>query len=326
MPRIEVASTGRARCQSCGQGIAAGSVRVACKGALGGAWRGRRTKMVNKYHHSRCYSRGSQTEFQGFFALPKAAQAEVRARDPATIKYLKEREQVTESLLRAKAQEEAASASKVAGEEATAKKVTKKRKAESSDTGAESSSPMHGKKVKLMSSPSETGKDAVGAQLKATSKTTVKRLKAELLAAGLSTTGRKAELLARVVAHREGRVDEATAAKGKKPSPEKVKKKAVVPRKVTRKVKFAAVGMKFRGHHRFSSRDNISLQADPCNPVDPNAIKVLVGKSHVAFVSGKHAPALHAFLPKVTRVDFVANVTGYYGTIASATLAATYDA
>jgi hypothetical protein len=40
---------------------------------------------------------------------------------------------------------------------------------------------------------------------------TVKDLKAELVAAGLSTTGRKAELLMRVVAHRKG-VDEAVAA------------------------------------------------------------------------------------------------------------------
>lgn len=290
MPRIEIAPTGRARCQTCGLSIDSGNVRVVCRGALGGSWRGRSTKMINKYHHWECYSRGSQMNFNGFYSLPEWAQDEVRERDPATIKYNKQL-----------ARMEAASASK-----ATVKKATKKRKAESS--------PVPSKKAKLVSSPSEPSKNAAGAQPKGTSKTTVKLLKAELKAAGLKTTGKKAELLARVQAHCEGRVDEGMAAK------EKVKK----PKVVTRRVKFPAVGMKFRGGHTFSSSDNISLQADPYNAYDPNAIKVLVGKSHIAFVSGKHCPKLHAFLPKVTRVDFLANVTGKYGSITSATLVATY--
>jgi hypothetical protein len=52
---------------------------------------------------------------------------------------------------------------------------------------------------------------------------------------------------------------------------------------------FMAVGMRFRGNHKFSVDDNISLELDDNNRVDKNAIKILVDGRHVAFVAAEDA-------------------------------------
>ena len=48
---------------------------------------------------------------------------------------------------------------------------------------------------------------------------------------------------------------------------------------------FTAVGMRFRGKHVFTPEDNISLQRDDENPHDSNAVKILVGGRHEAYVA-----------------------------------------
>eukprot|EP00667_Euglena_gracilis_P017383 EG_transcript_18300 len=47
---------------------------------------------------------------------------------------------------------------------------------------------------------------------------------------------------------------------------------------------FSVVGMRFYGDHSFQETDKVALQKDPENKHDPNAVKVLVGDQHVAFV------------------------------------------
>ncbi|KAF9931466.1 hypothetical protein FBU30_010082 [Linnemannia zychae] len=58
----------------------------------------------------------------------------------------------------------------------------------------------------------------------------------------------------------------------------------------------AFVGMKYRGGHEFSPSDRVRLERDPSNPVDMNAIKVMVYKKgkwdHVAYVGRDDANAL----------------------------------
>jgi hypothetical protein len=53
------------------------------------------------------------------------------------------------------------------------------------------------------------------------------------------------------------------------------------------------VGMRFRGDHRFSSKDVVKLEKDDNNPKDPNAVKVMmkVNKrwNHVAYVCREDA-------------------------------------
>ena len=48
---------------------------------------------------------------------------------------------------------------------------------------------------------------------------------------------------------------------------------------------FAAVGMKYRGNHLFSSSDKVTLMTENENRFDSNAVKVLVGGKHVAYVA-----------------------------------------
>ena len=46
-----------------------------------------------------------------------------------------------------------------------------------------------------------------------------------------------------------------------------------------------AVGMKYRGHHSFRPGNIYQLEADPTNPYDSNAIKIMYKGRHVAFVA-----------------------------------------
>lgn len=47
---------------------------------------------------------------------------------------------------------------------------------------------------------------------------------------------------------------------------------------------FSAVGMKYRGNYIFKRTDKVSLVLENDNPYDKNAIKVVVGGKHVAYV------------------------------------------
>ena len=46
-----------------------------------------------------------------------------------------------------------------------------------------------------------------------------------------------------------------------------------------------AVGMRFRGSHVFRRNNLYALEPEPTNPYDANAIKVMLGNEHVAYVS-----------------------------------------
>lgn len=83
MPAIEVCPNNRARCVKCGEKIAAGSCRISVRSKS--SYSGLR-KMVNKYSHSRCYTRGSQPTFYGFHDLPRSMKDDVLSRDPNTIR------------------------------------------------------------------------------------------------------------------------------------------------------------------------------------------------------------------------------------------------
>jgi hypothetical protein len=69
----------------------------------------------------------------------------------------------------------------------------------------------------------------------------------------------------------------------------KVAGKTSVPRP---SLEFMVVGMRFRGDHKFSRKDDITLELDDDNHVDKYAIKVLVDGEHVAFVAAEDARKL----------------------------------
>lgn len=50
-------------------------------------------------------------------------------------------------------------------------------------------------------------------------------------------------------------------------------------------INFTAVGMRYRGNYRFTSFDSITLEMEPTNKYDTNAIKVLANGEHKAYVS-----------------------------------------
>lgn len=58
--------------------------------------------------------------------------------------------------------------------------------------------------------------------------------------------------------------------------------------RITSDITFMAVGMRFRGNHRFSAKDIISLEKEDDNPKDNTAIKVLVDGVHVGYVSREY--------------------------------------
>ena len=72
----------------------------------------------------------------------------------------------------------------------------------------------------------------------------------------------------------------------------------------TKSIQFVCVGMKFQGNHKFKKKDVITLEADPHNRFDPNAIKVIVKSKHAAFVAKESAVKMHRILSKITAVHF----------------------
>jgi hypothetical protein len=59
-------------------------------------------------------------------------------------------------------------------------------------------------------------------------------------------------------------------------------------------VAFMAVGMRFRGDHKFSKSDVISLEREDDNPTDKNAIKIFADGKHVAYVSKEYTHELRS--------------------------------
>ncbi|KAG0259693.1 hypothetical protein BGZ95_004612, partial [Linnemannia exigua] len=71
-------------------------------------------------------------------------------------------------------------------------------------------------------------------------------------------------------------------------------RKVIEPATLDTEITF--VGMRYRGGHVFSPSDKVKLERDHKNPVDKNAIKVMVFKNgtwiHVAYVGRDDANAL----------------------------------
>ena len=60
------------------------------------------------------------------------------------------------------------------------------------------------------------------------------------------------------------------------------------------------VGARHRGDHVFSENNEYHLEAEPTNPFDPGALKVMLGETHVAYVS--RATQCNADTDRVYRV------------------------
>ena len=56
--------------------------------------------------------------------------------------------------------------------------------------------------------------------------------------------------------------------------------------------RFVAVGLRFRGNHIFSEGDVISIEAEPENVHDANAVMVMANGKHVAYVARDHTQFL----------------------------------
>ena len=56
--------------------------------------------------------------------------------------------------------------------------------------------------------------------------------------------------------------------------------------------RFVVVGMRFNGNHIFSDGDVVTLEADPDNRYDTNAIRVIANGKHVAYVARNHTQFL----------------------------------
>jgi hypothetical protein len=64
---------------------------------------------------------------------------------------------------------------------------------------------------------------------------------------------------------------------------------------------FVVVGMRFRGNHKFKKYDNVTLEFEPTNQYDENAIKVMVDGIHQGYVAkdnNKHIGSLMRRYPK----------------------------
>lgn len=73
-------------------------------------------------------------------------------------------------------------------------------------------------------------------------------------------------------------------------------------------VPFTAVGMRFRGDHKFEAKDNISFEPEPENKFDPNAIKIMVDGVHVAYVSKEDTNKIKKFI----NMEGVVNIVESY--------------
>lgn len=65
-------------------------------------------------------------------------------------------------------------------------------------------------------------------------------------------------------------------------------------------IQFTVVGMRYRGNHHFTLNDTLSLDPEPDNAHDPNAIRILLHDdgdiTHAAYVSREDCPDVHMFL------------------------------
>jgi len=70
-------------------------------------------------------------------------------------------------------------------------------------------------------------------------------------------------------------------------------------------VEFIVVGMRYLDDHKFSANDIITLETDDNNKFDPKAVKVLVSKKHVAFVSRDNTIFVRQYMSEDNEVSFV---------------------
>ncbi len=90
------------------------------------------------------------------------------------------------------------------------------------------------------------------------------------------------------------------------------------------------VGMYFRGESAVAMADalqpgdTVTLERDPMNPYDPNAVKVLVGDEWIGFVQREVAAFLSHYMDEGTH--YTAEVTGHQGQYPLLTITESVDA
>lgn len=68
---------------------------------------------------------------------------------------------------------------------------------------------------------------------------------------------------------------------------------------------FIAVGMKYRNGHNFSISDSgkISLEREPDNKYDKNAIKIMLNSKHIAYVAKDYNIKMNKILNKYSNIN-----------------------
>src|SRR6185369_14516711 len=83
---------------------------------------------------------------------------------------------------------------------------------------------------------------------------------------------------------------------------------------------FMVVGMRFRGGHKFKKSDTITLELEPSNTYDKNAIKVMVDGIHKAYVAKNENVSVGDLMKKYLNYRITAHGKKNYNQSASLNL------
>ncbi|CAJ0767868.1 15351_t:CDS:1, partial [Entrophospora sp. SA101] len=83
---------------------------------------------------------------------------------------------------------------------------------------------------------------------------------------------------------------------------------------------FMVVGMRFRGGHKFKKSDTITLEPEPSNTYDKNAIKIMVDGIHKAYVAKDENVSIGDLMKKYPNYRITAHGKKNYNKSASLNL------
>ncbi|CAJ0850347.1 17449_t:CDS:1 [Entrophospora sp. SA101] len=83
---------------------------------------------------------------------------------------------------------------------------------------------------------------------------------------------------------------------------------------------FMVVGMRFRGGHKFKKSDTITLEPEPSNTYDKNAIKIMVDGTHKAYVAKDENVSIGDLMKKYPNYRITAHGKKNYNKSASLNL------
>ena len=83
---------------------------------------------------------------------------------------------------------------------------------------------------------------------------------------------------------------------------------------------FMVVGMRFRGGHKFKKSDIITLELEPSNTYDKNAIKVIIDGIHKAYVAKNENMNIGGLMKKYPNYQITAHGKKNYNQSASLNL------